>query len=435
MEINIDIPAPFQELFQPSKKWRHYIYYGGRASAKSTTVAIFLLVEGMRRRVRILCTREYQNSIKESVHSLLASMIDKYKLNSWEVTNDKIRNLKTGSEILFIGTHNNAQSIKSMENIGIVWCEEASTMSEESMDILIPTIRAEGSFLIWTYNPITEFDPVWVRLAKNPDERTYVRKVNSDEVEALLSPEIIAEREKMRKENPELFEHIYLGMPLTANTGSVFGKQLAQAREDGRIGKVPYDDSLGVYTAWDLGIGDATAIWFFQTTPGGEIHFIDHYESSGEDLGHYISVIQNKPYQYNKHFLPHDAKSRELQTNMTRVDFFRNRGINNVEVLRPTKFTLGTDDISLVARPKFSRCWFDEEKCKRGLECLRAYHFSYDEKNRLLKDKPEHDWSSHSSSAFIYSLIAETEQVEVQTNINFKVFVPKAFSGEQSTGF
>lgn len=435
MEINIDIPAPFQELFQPSKKWRHYIYYGGRASAKSTTVAIFLLVEGMRRKVRILCTREYQNSIKESVHSLLASMIDKYKLNSWEVTNDKIRNLKTGSEILFIGTHNNAQSIKSMENIGIVWCEEASTMSEESMDILIPTIRAEGSFLIWTYNPITEFDPVWVRLAKNPDERTYVRKVNSDEVEALLSPEIIAEREKMRKENPELFEHIYLGMPLTANTGSVFGKQLAQAREDGRIGKVPYDDSLGVYTAWDLGIGDATAIWFFQTTPGGEIHFIDHYESSGEDLGHYISIIQNKPYQYNKHFLPHDAKSRELQTNMTRVDFFRNRGINNVEVLRPTKFALGTDDISLVARPKFSRCWFDEEKCKRGLECLRAYHFSYDEKNRLLKDKPEHDWSSHSSSAFIYSLIAETEQVEVQTQIHFKTFTPKAFSQEQTTGF
>ena len=435
MEINIDIPAPFQELFQPSKKWRHYIYYGGRASAKSTTIAIFLLVEGMRRKVRILCTREYQNSIKESVHSLLASMIDKYKLNTWEVTNDKIRNLKTGSEIIFVGTHNNAQSIKSMENISIVWCEEASTMSEESMDILIPTIRAEGSFLIWTYNPITEFDPVWIRLAKNPDERTYVRKVNSDEVEALLSPEIIAEREKMRKENPELFEHIYLGMPLTANTGSVFGKQLAQAREDGRIGKVPYDDSLGVYTAWDLGIGDATAIWFFQTTPGGEIHFIDHYESSGEDLGHYISVIQNKPYQYNKHFLPHDAKSRELQTNMTRVDFFRNRGINNVEVLRPTKFTLGTDDISLVARPKFSRCWFDEEKCKRGLECLRAYHFSYDEKNRLLRDKPEHDWSSHSSSAFIYSLIAETEQVEVQTKVQFRTFTPKAFSGEQTTGF
>lgn len=435
MEIDIDVPEPFHELFAPSKQWRHYCYYGGRASAKSYDAGLHVLIEGMKRKVRILCTREYQNSIKESVHSLLVNLIDKYKLSSWEVTNDKIRNTRTGSEIIFIGTHNNAQSIKSMENIGIVWCEEASTMSEESMDILIPTIRAAGSYFIWTFNPITEFDPVWVKLAKNPDERTYVRKVNSNEVEQLLSPEIIAEREKMRTENPELYEHIWLGMPLTTNTGGVFTKQLAQAREDGRIGSVPYDDALGCYTAWDLGIGDATAIWFFQITTGGEIHFIDHYESSGEDLGHYISVIQNKPYQYNRHFLPHDANARELQTNMTRADFFRNRGINNVEVLRPTKFTLGTDDISLVARPKFSKCWFDEKKCQRGLECLRAYHYEYDEKNKLLKDKPCHDWSSHSSSAFIYAMMAETEQIEVQSHVNLSPYVPKAFRVEHTTGF
>lgn len=434
MDVAIDIPEPYHELFQPSKQWRHYIYFGGRASAKSTTVAIFLLVEGMRRKVRILCTREYQNSLKESVHSLLASLIEKYKLNSWEVTNEKIRNNKTGSEIIFMGTHNNAQSIKSMENIGIVWCEEASTMSEESMDILIPTIRAEGSFLIWTYNPISEFDPVWVRLAKNPDERTYVRKVNSDEVEGLLSPEIIAEREKMRKENPELFEHIYLGEPLTANTGSVYGKQLAQAREDGRIGRVPYDGSAPVYAALDLGMSDSTAICFFQTV-GQEIHFIDYHESSGEDLSYYINVLANKPWDYRQIFLPHDAKARELQTGKTREDFFREHGYNNVTILRPSSYKLGQDDINMIARPKFSRCWFDEEKCKRLLECLRAYHFEFDEKNRLLKDHPKHDWSSHAADAFMYSLIAETEQIEVQQQTTFKVFVPDVFNGEQKTGF
>ena len=435
MEVEITVPEPFRELFAPSKKWRHYIYYGGRASGKSTTVAIYLLVEGMKRKVRILATREFQNSIKESVHSLLADLISKYNLSSWTVTNDKIKNTQTGSEIIFVGTHNNAQSIKSMENIGIVWCEEASTMSEESMDILIPTIRTQGSFFIWTYNPLTEFDPVWTRLAKNPDERTYVKKVNSVDVEGLLSPEIIAERSKMKAENYDLYLHVWEGMPLTANSGSVFGKQLATAREEGRIGKVPYDSSLGVYTSWDLGVGDATAIWFFQVTSGGEIHFIDHYESSGEDLGHYISILKNKPYEYNTHFLPHDANSRELQTNMTRVQFFNNRGIYNVEVLRPTRFTLGQDDISLVARPKFSRCWFDEEKCQRGLECLRAYHYAYDEKNKLTKDKPEHDWSSHSSSAFIYAMMAETENVEVRTKVKFKTYTPKVFRDEQTTGF
>lgn len=434
MEAQIDIPDAFIELFQPSKKWRHILYHGGRSSGKSTTVAIYLVTLATNRPVRILCCREVQRSIKESVHRLLSDCIQKYKLPGWTITEETLRN-RNGSEFIFKGLHGNDQDVKSTEGVDICWVEEAQSVSMNSIDVLIPTIRKDGSFLIWTMNRLAEEDPVWNRIAKNPDERTYVRQVNSDEIELLLSPEVIHEREKMRKDNPELFEHVWLGAPLTVNTGSVFGKQLAQAREDGRIGSVPYDDALGCYTAWDLGIGDATAIWFFQVTTGGEIHFIDHYESSGEDLGHYISVIQNKPYQYNKHFLPHDANARELQTNMTRADFFRNRGINNVEVLRPTKFTLGTDDISLVARPKFSKCWFDEEKCQRGLECLRAYHYEYDDKNKLLKDKPCHDWSSHSSSAFIYAMMAETEQIEVTTHINFRTFTPEAFRGEQKTGF
>ena len=434
MNIDIDIPEPFIELFEPSKRWRHICYHGGRSSAKSTTVGIALDTFTSSRPLRVLCCREVQNSIAESVHKLLANIIEKYKLPGWDITRETIRN-KNGSEFIFKGLRGNAQSIKSLEGIDICWVEEAQTVSMESIDILIPTIRKPGSYFIWTFNRLTENDPVWERIAGNPDERTYVRQVNSYEVEGLLSPEIIAEREKMRKENPELFEHVWLGKPLTATTGSVFGKQLALAREEGRIGKVAYDDALGVYTAWDLGVGDSTAIWFFQVTNGGEIHFIDHYESAGEDLGHYISIVQNKPYNYNKHFLPHDAKARELQTGTTRVDFFNTRGIYNVEVLRPTRFTLGQDDISLVARPKFSKCWFDEEKCQRGLECLRAYHYEYNDKNKLLKDKPCHDWSSHSSSAFIYALMAEAENVSVSANINFKTYTPKAFSGEQSTGF
>lgn len=434
MQVEIDVPQPFQELFAPTRQWRHILYHGGRSSGKSTTVAIYLVTLATSKPVRVLCCREVQRSIKESVHRLLKDCIEKYNLPGWTITEETLRN-RNGSEFIFKGLHGNDQDVKSTEGVDICWVEEAQSVSVNSIDVLIPTIRKDGSFLIWTMNRLTEEDPVWVRIAKNPDERTYVKKVNSDAIEGLLSPEIIFEREKMRKENPELFEHVYLGEPLTVASGSVFGKQLALAREQGRIGNVSYDGSLGVYTSWDLGVGDSTAIWFFQVTSGGEIHFIDHYESAGEDLGHYISIIQNKPYQYNKHFLPHDANARELQTNMTRVDFFRNRGINNVEVLRPTKFTLGQDDISLVARPKFSKCWFDEKKCERGLECLRAYHYEYDEKNRLLKDKPCHDWSSHSSSAFIYAMMAEAEQIELQTHITFKTFTPEAFRGEQKTGF
>lgn len=426
MQLKIEVPKEFKVLFDLDSDLRHIVLYGGRASGKSTSVALSLLILGMNKKLRILCTREVQNSIADSVHKLLADLISKYKLNTWEVQKDIIRNKQTGSEIFFKGLHNNSQSIKSIEGIDIVWVEEAQSVSADSINTLVPTIRKTGSRLIWTFNRLTENDPVWELIVKKADNRTFVQKINSDAIESLLSKEIIEEREKMRIDNPEMFDHVWLGEPMTAKTGSVFGKQLAQARSEGRITKVPYDASTGVYTAWDLGIGDSTVIWFFQVV-GREIHFIDHYEGSNEDLGHYISYIQNKPYQYTTHFLPHDSKARELQTGMTRVEFFNNHGIYNIEVLRPTNFSLGQDDIDLVARPKFSLCWFDEEKCQRGLECLRAYHYEYDDKNKLLRNKPEHDWSSHSSSAFIYALMAKTEQLDVKLKVKFKSYTPKAF--------
>lgn len=426
MQLKIEVPKEFKVLFDLDSDLRHIVLYGGRASGKSTSVAMSLLVLGMNKKLRILCTREVQNSIADSVHKLLSDLISKYKLNTWEVQKDIIRNKQTGSEIFFKGLHNNSQSIKSIEGIDIVWVEEAQSVSADSINTLVPTIRKTGSRLIWTFNRLTENDPVWELIVKKADNRTFVQKINSDAIESLLSKEIIEEREKMRIDNPEMFDHVWLGEPMTAKTGSVFGKQLAQARSEGRITKVPYDASTGVYTAWDLGIGDSTVIWFFQVV-GREIHFIDHYEGSNEDLGHYISYIQNKPYQYTTHFLPHDSKARELQTGMTRVEFFNNHGIYNIEVLRPTNFSLGQDDIDLVARPKFSLCWFDEEKCQRGLECLRAYHYEYDDKNKLLRNKPEHDWSSHSSSAFIYALMAKTEQLDVKLKVKFKSYTPKAF--------
>lgn len=425
--IDLVIPEQYKELFQPSKQWRHIVYKGGRSSGKSTQIAISRLIKGSHKKLRGLCTREIQNSIQESVYKLLCDEIDKLGLNDWQKFNDKLLNKRTGSEIFFKGLHNNIQSIKSIEGIDWCWVEEAQSVSADSITTLVPTIRKEGSELIWSYNPLTEHDPVQELIVDKADERTYVAHVNSDAIEGLLSKEIIAEREKMRVDNPDMFAHVWLGQPLTSKTGTVFGKQIAQAEIEGRIGSVPYDASAGTYTAIDLGIGDSTAIWWFQMV-GQEIHFIDHYESSGEELGHYISIIKNKPYNYTTHFLPHDAKQRELQTGMTRVEFFENNGIHNIEVLRPTNFQLGQDDINMIARPKFSKVWIDRDKCERGLKCLRAYHYEYDEKNKLLKDKPEHDWSSHSSSAFIYALIAANESTEAQAvNVQFKTFVPKEF--------
>ena len=128
MEINVDIPEPFQELVQPTKKWRHYCYYGGRSSGKSTTVATVLAVQATAKPMRILCAREYQASIADSVHKLLADAIEKYKLPGWGITRESIRN-KNGSEAIFRGVRNNPQSIKSLEGIDVCWGEEAAAFS------------------------------------------------------------------------------------------------------------------------------------------------------------------------------------------------------------------------------------------------------------------------------------------------------------------
>lgn len=431
----IIVPDVFRELYQPTKSWRHFCYYGGRSSGKSTQVAGCILLTGMQRRERGLCAREIQNSISESVHQLLRDQIEKYGLDSWEVQKEIIRNTKTGSEIYFKGLHNNSQSIKSFEGVDWCWVEEAQSVSADSINTLIPTIRKPGSRFYWTFNPLTEHDPVWELVAGKPDANTYVKKVNSDAIEELLSPEIIAEREKMRRDNPELFAHVWLGEPLTSRTGSVFGTQIARAEQDGRIGSVPYDASAGVYAVFDLGISDSTAIWWYQLI-GKEIHLIDYYENSGEELGHYISMLHNKGYNYTTIYLPHDAKQRELQTGKTRVEFFEQNGFHNIEVLRPTNFNLGDDDINLIARPAFSRVWIDREKCQRGLECLRAYHYEYDEKNKLLKSRPEHDWSSHASSAFIYAMMAATESSEaMQLKVKFKTYTPKEFRRDKGKDY
>lgn len=213
--MNIQIPEVFSELFNP--KYRHVVYYGGRASGKSTAVATALLVLGLQERHLVLCTREYQNSLNDSVYKLLKSLIEKYELKSYEVLRDTIRNRETGTEFIFKGLKSDVNAIKSIEGITIAWVEEAQSISKESIDVLVPTVRKKGSRLFWTFNRWRELDPVYVEFCTDKRDDTFVKQVNSDVLEELgLLPDVmIAEREKMRERDPALFSHIWLGQPLS----------------------------------------------------------------------------------------------------------------------------------------------------------------------------------------------------------------------------
>lgn len=211
----------FRELFNPA--WRNIVFYGGRNSGKSYHTALALLIMGRENPLRILCTREVQNTIRDSVHKLLGDIIEKYNFNDYEITKDSIRIVKVDAsgkeyvytEFIFKGLKHNVNEIKSTEGVDISWCEEAQSLSKASLDILSPTIRKPGSRMIFTFNRFTELDPVYVRYVMEHPANTYVAKVNYDVLErAGLLSDVIKQEIENDRENPDLFAHKWLGEPL-----------------------------------------------------------------------------------------------------------------------------------------------------------------------------------------------------------------------------
>lgn len=223
-KTKISLAEPYKELFNP--KWRHIVYHGGRASGKSTAVAYALLLRGRQSKLRILATRELQNSIADSVHKLLKDLIDRHGFTDYYVEKERITNTVTGTEFIFKGLRKDSQAIKSLEGVDLCWVEEAQTITKGSIDILIPTIRKDGSQLLWTFNRTLELDPVYVELCKNPDTKTFIAHVNSDVLEAIgqLPQTMIEEREKMKVNDPSLYTHIWLGQPLAQGDNAIISR-------------------------------------------------------------------------------------------------------------------------------------------------------------------------------------------------------------------
>lgn len=184
-----------------------------------------------------------------------------------------------------------------------------------------------------------------------------------------------------------------------AIVGAYYGREMALAEQDGRIGKVPHDRSADTFASWDLGIGDAMAIWIGQIV-GREWHWINYYENTGYALDHYVDWIKALPYKVHLHYIPHDGAARELQSGKSRVEFLEARG-----------FVMGGTENGCVprhepmdgidaARVRFNRMWFDAENCDHGIECLRMYQAEYDDRHQVLRTRPLHNWASHGADAF-----------------------------------
>lgn len=250
----------------------------------------------------------------------------------------------------------------------------------------------------------------WATFVGTPKGRNWFYKIGRDDAGKLYDDwfhltlrasetGVLAETEladAKRTLTPEQFEQEYECSFEAAVVGAYYGRQMAEAEKTKRICSVPYDPMARVWTAWDLGMDDATAIWFMQGV-GREIHAIDYYEATGMDLSHYVQEIQRRPYVYGGHILPHDVRARELGTGKSREEVLRGLGLE-ITIAKDHRVDDGINAVRLM----LPRVWFDAEKCHRGIEALKLYRADYDDKNQVLKPRPVHDWSSHPADAFRY---------------------------------
>lgn len=276
-----------------------------------------------------------------------------------------------------------------------------------------PILRENGGWAAFISTPRGK-NHFWRMEQMARNEGWFVEAASAEQTGAFSADDLAAERREMigtygADMGAALFEQEYLVSYEAAILGSYYGAELARAEREGRIAAIPVDPALPVHTAWDLGVGDSTAIWFWQAT-GRSIRIVDYYEAHGEGLKHYAAVIKAKRYRPGVDWVPHDAKVREFVSDArTRIEAMIEAG------LRPRLVPDHTlEDGIQAVRATLPRCAFDGEHCADGIEALKQYAREFDEKTRSFRDKPRHDWASHCADAFRYLALAWREEAGEQ---------------------
>jgi phage terminase large subunit len=361
-----------------------------------------LLIKAASEPTRVLCAREIQRSIKQSVHTLLNDQIQALGLGAfYEVLEAEIRGLN-GSTFSFTGlATNTVESIKSFEGCDIVWVEEAQTVSKKSWDILIPTIRKPNSEIWVSFNPNIDTDDTYKRFVIEPPENAKVVKVNF--TDNPWFPEVLEiERLHSEKTNPD-YANIWEGDCKAAVDGAIYSNEIREAQEGNRITTVPYDPMLKVHVVFDLGFNDSMAIILCQRGVS-DIRIIKYIEDNHRTLDSFSSEIRSLNYNWGTMFLPHDGKSRDYKSGLSAEDIMRKQGWT-VRIVPLSSIESGIK----IARMHFHKCYFDKST-QRLLECLKNYKRSINSSTNE-PGAPLHDEYSHGADAFRY-MATSVEQMK-----------------------
>lgn len=374
--------------------------------------------------------REFQNSIEESVHKVLSDqirllglekfyLIEKAHIYGTEQFDASGRSLGR-TTFSFEGIKNNTNRIRSYEGIDICWAEEAIKITRASWSVLTPTIRKEGSEIWMTFNPELEEDYTYERFVKRVQREGRRLEEGIFETDSTISvkmtwadnpwfPEVLAkDKEEARllglqaghEQDYSDYLNIWEGHCLQVLHGAVYARELMRAREEGRVGLVPWERAWPVDTFWDLGRADQTVVWFAQRV-AMQYRVLACYAASQQHIGHFTKELQSREFLYGTHYLPHDAKAKRLGSKRTIEEMVRGAFPNSSVRIVPK---LSVADGINAARVVFPQCWFDERQCEDGLHGLR--HYRYNVVNGQLSNEPLHDWASDFADAFRYMAVS-----------------------------
>lgn len=380
-------------------RWRYKIAKGGRDGAKSWSFARALLALGSFEPLRIGCFREVQRSIKDSVHKLLSDQIQAMGLGScYDVLQHEIRG-RNGTEIVFSGLSTQTrESIKSFEGLDIGFIEEAQTVSKRSWDILEPTIRKPGSELWAAFNPDMDTDFMWTQFVVNPPPDAMVVTINWND-NPWRSQVLDAARERMQREAPDDYEHIYGGACRPAVEGAIYYKEVSQLRAQSRLCNVPYDPMLKVHVITDLGFNDYMSLILVQRL-ASEIRIIRYIEDRQRYIPSYHQELTDLKLNWGTLYLPHDGKAKHV-TGSSAQEQFEALGWK-VEIVED----IGLEQGIRKTREVFPRFYIDKANASELLNRLGRYRRRVNSEGQA--STPMHDDESHGADGTRYlSIVAD----------------------------
>ena len=300
----------------------------------------------------------------------------------------------------------NADAMRGMGYSGVYADEYGDWKPSVWGNVIRPALSDKQGWCVFGGTPKgrNQFYDIYETAQRLPQE-WFLLRLPASTSGILPSGELAAAKAQL---SPDQYQQEYECDFSAAIIGAFFGTEMREAEEQGRITTVPHDPHLKVYTAWDLGYRDDTAIWFYQVLRG-EVRVIDFYAVSGVDIQEIAGVVLKKPYQYAKHYLPHDARAKSLQTGRSIVEqLAAHLEMKNLAVVPDIGVQSGIQAVRML----LPRVWFDAEKCRDGIEALRQYQREYDDDKRSFRQSPRHDWTSHPSDAFRMLAVSWQEQAD-----------------------